>query len=345
MKRKIFISLTIIAAISFALAGRADAQKKTKIVVDDKKVRKVEDTGAFLGIYMEDIDDEGRRERDYPKSSGVLVTKVIEDSPAEEAGIEEGDVIFLFAGETVQGSRQLGELVSTRKPGDTVEIVLYREGGKKTVDVALAERRTSYVTVDIDEDDLERSFMIMNKLGEPAGAHIFGDRGGVWSLITDRAVLGVSLHDLSDDLAPYFDVRPGEGVLVLEVYDDTPAAKAGLKDGDVIVEIAGAKVSRYDDVIDALEDVEEDADVTVTVIRRGAKTDIPVKVERSGGPALGLIRSEHGKALKDYKVRIPEMRAIRIQELDEQRLEEKMKELEEQLEELRGRLREMEKAD
>lgn len=349
MKWKSLTALTIIAAISFLLAGTAYAQKKSKVVVEDKKVKKIEDKGAFLGIYMEELDDEIRKERDYPKSTGVLVTKVMEESPAEEAGIEDGDVIYLFGGETVESGKQLAEMVSSRKPGEKVEIVLYREGKKKTIDLALAEKKTSYVTIDIDDEDLKHSVMIMNKLGEPGLARVFGGKGGELTIIANRAVLGVSLHELSEDLAPYFDVKPGDGVLVLDVYEDSPAAEAGVKDGDVIVEIAGARVSKSEDVIVALEDLEDDTEVAVTVVRKGRKMDIPVKVEKDEIHTIGLMYPEYGKALKDfnykYRVRMPETKAIRIQELDDEKLEQKMKELEKQIEELQKKLKDLEKSD
>jgi len=344
MRRTLLISFAVLAAISLTLTAPASAQRK-KIVGEDKKVRKIEDTGTFLGIYMAELDDDARKDRDYPKSTGVLVTKVVDDSPAEKAGIEDGDIIYLFGGETVEGSKQLSEMVSSRKPGDKVKIVLYRDGEKKSIDVALAERKTSYVTIDIDDDDLERSIMVMKELGEPGKMAWIGSKGGEWSLFTNRAVLGVSIHELSDDLAPYFDVKPGDGVLVLDVHDDTPADKAGLKAGDVIVEIAGAKVSKQEDVLDALGEIEEETEVTVTVVRKGKKMDIPVLVEPGSMHTFGFVYPEYGKGLKEYKVHIPEMKAIKIQELEEEKLGQKMKELEKQLEEMRARLKELEKSD
>jgi C-terminal processing protease CtpA/Prc len=349
MKRSVLVSLAIIAAISLAFASQATAKEKTKkVVLDEKKLKKIEDTGAFLGVYMGDLDDDARKDADYPKSSGVLVTSVIDESPAEEAGIEEGDIIYLFDGETVESGKQLGELVTSHKPGDKIEIVLYRDGKKKTVDVALAEKKTSYLTIDMDEDGPVQSYMVMKKLGEPGMAMMFGGKDGKWSFVTDRPVLGVSLHDISEDLAPYFDVKPGQGVLVLDVHEDTPAAEAGIKGGDVIVEIAGAKVTRYNDVIDALADVDEDTTVTVTVVRSGKKIDIPVEVEREGLYSVGLsYQPGSEKALKDmkYNMIIPETKAIRIKEIEEQKLEQRMKELEKQLEELQEKLKKMDKAD
>ncbi len=86
----------------------AFAEQKT-IVIEDKNIKKIEEKGAFLGIYMEDLDKEMIKKFDYPKSTGVLVTGIVDDSPAEEAGLEKHDVIYSIAGEKVKDSKGTGQ--------------------------------------------------------------------------------------------------------------------------------------------------------------------------------------------------------------------------------------------
>jgi len=86
MRKLAILSLTVFVALS--LSTSAFAEKKT-IVIEETKVRKIEEKGAFLGIYMEDLDREMKKKLDYPKSTGVLIAGIVDDSPAEESGLEE----------------------------------------------------------------------------------------------------------------------------------------------------------------------------------------------------------------------------------------------------------------
>ncbi len=255
MNKRVTVIFGILLVMSVAVFGIAISGEKTKAgeveknirisisdesgIVDDeeyiwaddqdgdvKVIKKGEDC-AFIGINMEDLTEKIRKEHGYKKEAGVLITGVVEESAAEKYGLEKDDIIYLFAGEKVQGAEHLGGLVKDKKPGEEVHIVYYRDGKKKEMDLELGEREYKIVKMDYKYyGDAAKEYA---KLAEEAGRHAF---------ITSKAFympkgrLGLKLKDLDGDLASYFDVEAGEGVLVLEVIEESNADEAGVKAGE-----------------------------------------------------------------------------------------------------------------
>ncbi len=110
-----------------------------------------------------------------------------------------------------------------------------------------------------------------------------GDHDLAW-FVDDGAYLGVHLSGLSDDQAEYFDVKDGEGALVTEVVDDSPAAAAGFQIYDVIVEIDGERVTEPDEAVKAVQGHEKGDEVKIVVRRRGKNKTLKATLdEREGG--------------------------------------------------------------
>ena len=103
---------------------------------------------AWLGVQMSDVNAEVAEQLDLPVDHGALVVEVTEDSPAEDAGIQGGDpetgegadVITAIDGKTVNTSEDLANAIAAKQPGDSVELELYRDGEKETLEVELGER-------------------------------------------------------------------------------------------------------------------------------------------------------------------------------------------------------------
>ncbi len=360
MRKLAILSLAVFVAVSLSLTAFAFAQTKTKtIVIEDKKINKIEERGAFLGIYMEDLDKKMIKEFDYPKSTGVLITGIIDDSPAEEAGLKEDDVIYSIAGEKISDSKELGKLISSKEPGDEVKVVVYRSGKKKTFDLALGEKKTAYVTINMDDYENMSQKAYIKTLGK--GGNIWvTSTGNAYSVYGGRGRMGVQLHELDADLAPYFKAKEN-GVLVLKVMEDSPAEEAGLKAGDVIVKINDEEIEEIDDVFEAIneahveveetEDEEEtnvdvtvDMQVTVTVLRNGKTKVFEVELEEEFAMHNEYI-IKGGPHMEHYEMRAPQMKAIKIQGMEEEKLEAKMKALEMEMEKLQKKLEEMDEKD
>jgi membrane-associated protease RseP (regulator of RpoE activity) len=216
--------------------------------------------GSFIGIHAEDINNENMGSYGLREVRGVGITEVVKDSPAEKAGLRKGDVILRFDDENVSSARKLTRLVSEVAPDHTVRLTISRGGSDQQVAVTVGKRpgfSMPRATI--------RSFPSIE--GVPSGDFVF-------SLGHTRRI-GISTTQLTEQLAEYFGVADGKGVLVTAVTEGGPAAKAGLRAGDVITAVEGEKVGRAGDLTRALTKKKE-GDVTLTVIRNKSQMNITV---------------------------------------------------------------------
>ena len=297
MKKRVTYVLTFLLLISLASAAPASAlvgaqgpaeEKKINIRIlgdeegeahvlvgdgKDVKVVKEGESCAFIGISMEDLTDKIIKKLDYPKDTGVLVTNVVDDSAAEKFGLMSDDIIYSFAGKKVSSSKQLADLVRERKPGEKVDIVFYRDGKKKKLEIELGEH--TYDVFSMNWSNYEDAVKLYAKSAALAGKNALLI-GRNWHM--SKGKLGLVLKDLNDDLASYFDVKPGEGVLVIEVMEDSPAENAGIKAGDVVVTVSGSEVSGIDEFLDEVYQCTGEDEVEVLIVRKGEKKEITLDV-------------------------------------------------------------------
>jgi S1-C subfamily serine protease len=275
--------------------------------------------GAFLGVIPQSVDDEIAKDLGY-KGKGVFVAGVVEGSAAEAAGMKDKDIIVELAGDALVGPGHLRDVLALHSPGDKVTVKVWRDGKTHTLTAKLGEQE--------DKDKVFKSITI--KMDEP------------------KAWLGIKMQDLTEQLAEYFGVEGG--VLVSEVFEDSPAEKAGIKAGDVITELDGETAEDPSDLADKVGDKEPGSKVSLTIIRGGTKQTKEVelieppeeyrkKLYFGGGPWLpGLEGLSHLKHLEDLKIEVPEI-DIEIEE-DMQELRDELQELKEELEELRETVKE-----
>ena len=192
---------------------------------------------GWLGVGIQHIDDDLRDGLDLPDRKGALVSQVMPDSPADDAGIERGDVILRFDGQDVDEMRNLPAIVSTTPIGKKVKVELLREGSSKTVKVKIGR---------LEEPDQLAS------TDEPEGLD----------------ELGMKVQDPSPAVLERYGLEATKGVIVTDVQPVSPAADAGLRPGDVILEMGGGPVESARDLRDRLED----ADKAVLLIERGEST-------------------------------------------------------------------------
>lgn len=162
---------------------------------------------AFLGVVLA---DEPTSISQPEGGLAVRVESVVSGSPAEKAGVEDGDLLLTFGGKAVTDRDDLSFYLGKRAPGDTVELVVQRSGTKHTLSAKLArktESRKPTVTV--------------------MGKEVGGNSG----------FLGVTTQEINRNLLEFFGVKEGYGVLVDGVVANSAAQQHGIKVGDVIVEI------------------------------------------------------------------------------------------------------------
>jgi len=236
------------------------------------------DAGAYLGVSTEDVSKENMARYGMREVRGVGVTEVMKDSPAEKAGLRKDDVILRFDGESVTSVRKLTRLVSECSPDQNVRVTISRGGAEQEVNVTLSKRDWNGVLrAKIGGDDLFKGTFPKIELGD----WNLGDGNWVFALGNRR--IGISTQTLSQQLAEYFGVK--EGVLITSVAENSAAAKAGLKAGDVITAIDGEKVTSPGDITRALNKKDAGA-VSLTIVRDKSTRTVTLTPEKSDQPSL-----------------------------------------------------------
>lgn len=246
-----------------------------------------EDSG-WLGVETEGINAERAKELKLSETRGVYLSEVEEDSPAEKAGLKSGDVITEFNGEHVEGTVQFRRLIREIPAGHKVQITILRDGHSQTVTATLGSV----------EDSMERGFgegfgrgfgsmtpmpaiapMPPMPPMEPRAPRAFSmemPEIEVYSMSTTPTI-GISAEDLNGQLGAYFGAPDGEGILVTEVESGSPAEKAGLKAGDVIVKVSDERVRNLGEMRDRLRDKRDAKTVSMSVLRKGSEQNLTVE--------------------------------------------------------------------
>ncbi|MBN1448981.1 MAG: PDZ domain-containing protein [Bacteroidetes bacterium] len=219
---------------------------------DDDVILKLK--GAWLGVKIKDVSDEVAKEAGLKETKGALVYKVVEESPADSAGIEEGDIIIAFNNIEIEDADALVTAVGKADPGSMATVTLMRDGKQMTLDVRLSSARKHIVNITRDIR-LPRS---------PRAPRI--PSGLSWD---HSSSYGLVIESLGEQLGAYFGVPEGKGVLVKEVEEDSDAAKAGFQAGDVIVRAGKKTVEDVQDFKHVLGAYDPGEKIPVQILRKG----------------------------------------------------------------------------
>ncbi len=220
--------------------------------------------GTYLGVNLAEIDANRAKELKLKEDYGVEITRVEENSPAEKAGLKAGDVVLEYNGERVEGIEQFGRLVRETPAGRDVKLTISRDGKLQKLAATLESRRSRYSVNFPPSVRLPQFYM-------PDIPQIY--------TATRSARLGVEAEALGDQLAAYFGVK--QGVLVRAVLDNTPAQKAGLKAGDVIVKLDGISVTAPGELSSALRQTSAKRAYSIELMRDRKPVTVTVTVEDS----------------------------------------------------------------
>jgi serine protease Do len=256
---------------------------------------------GFLGVNTEDVNRENMGKYNLSNPRGVAVTSVVKDSPAEKAGIRKDDVILRVDGENVTSVRKLSRLISEIAPDQSVRITVSRGGSEQEVTATIAKR-----------DEAPRFEGLLR--GSPDTWKWEGMpsmNGWTYSFGNSRRI-GVTTIPLTKQLADYFGIADGKGLLVTAVSEDWPAAKAGLKAGDVIVAVDGEKVDGVGDLTRALNK-KKDGDVALTIMRNKSQQTLRVMPKESDNAPLVIPKgSQQGRRIVIPRIELPETPEVNV---------------------------------
>jgi serine protease Do len=319
MPRKQLLILLCALAAAAGCASVVFAQTATTIV---RPARQDETARAlsmafggndnYLGVYTEPVTRENMSRFNLSgEPRGVAVARVAENSPAAKAGLQKDDVILRFDGEQVTSAQKLSRLINESAPEHTARLSISRGGSERELSVTLGKREMLGGTEALKfengevfrlegdqwkkqteeearqqreewqkraEEWRKQTEVLRQQLEKMPRAGGFAVAGGAGRRI------GVTTTQLTDQLADYFGVsRGGGGVLVTSVTENSPAAKAGLKAGDVITEADGEKIENAAGLSRAISRKQE-GDVTLTVTRERSRRTFRVTPEKSQAP-------------------------------------------------------------
>jgi serine protease Do len=213
-----------------------------------KKYGKV--TRGWLGVSIQDVDHELSQTMKLPTARGVLIADVQAGSPAAKAGLKRGDVVEKVQGRNVSTTGEFRNAIAAAGAGTKVDLELYRDGELKRIPAALGE-----ATADAT--------------GSPAGPSKPGPAA--------RGLDGLTLSDLTPEARRAFGIDDAglKGVVVTQLAPNSPAARAGLRRGDVLLEVNRKAVTNVHEFEDAYGKAK--GNVLLLVHRRGATVFMVVK--------------------------------------------------------------------
>ena len=202
--------------IGFAIPTNLARDVMESLVKDGKVTR------GYLGVMIQDVTLALAKEFKLKDQTGALISDVVPQGPADKAGLKSGDVVLEFHGKPVRDSRHLKLQVARVQPGETVPVKVLRDGSTKTIQVAVKELPGPEKLAKADANSAEES----------------------------DALHGVMVSELDNQARRQFNVPDHvKGAVVTEVEPDSAAAAAGLKPGDVLLEINRQPVKSADDAV------------------------------------------------------------------------------------------------
>jgi membrane-associated protease RseP (regulator of RpoE activity) len=235
-----------------------------------------------IGVRIADLEGDAAQ-----KMSGAVVSDVRDESPAAKAGVAEGDIVIEFDGERVRSARHLSRIVGETPAGRSVKMVVQREGRRVdlqiTPEAGMARGDHEFFFRRMPNPGFEFHAPDFNFDGPPMRGfreHGFqeGDDSDVMIMPRGRGRLGIGIQDLTPQLEEFFGTD--KGVLVTTVQPDSPAAKAGLKAGDVITGVGDAPISSPSDLTRAVRGAAEGSDLSIIYMRDKKSATATAKLER-----------------------------------------------------------------
>ena len=203
---------------------------------------------GLLGVRIRDLDDEIAQAMGAGKGSGVLIDEVVKAGPADDARLEHGDIILEVDGRSMPNAAALRNHISQTKPGTEVELLVLRNGTKRTYRVVLGQLE-SKSEIAADEPPTKRT-----------------------------AKLGLEVQTLNRELADRLGYEGERGVIVTQVERGSPAERKGLRGGDLIIEINRTPVANLAEYEEAIDKVEPDGVILLRRLRSGRTSYVALRV-------------------------------------------------------------------
>ncbi|HTZ46890.1 MAG TPA: PDZ domain-containing protein [Verrucomicrobiae bacterium] len=191
---------------------------------------------SWLGAGVAEVTPSKMKELKLPADRGVVLGKIVPDSPAAKAGLKPNDVVTEINGQRIEGTEQFRRMIREIPSGRTAQFAVWRDGRSQNVNVTIGKSEMRHGSTFLAPAEPGSFAVQIPEMPQIRGMF----ENGPWTM--NRTRLGIDAEELNGEFGNYFGAPDGEGILVRGVFPDTPAAKAGLKVGDVIVSVNGEKI-------------------------------------------------------------------------------------------------------
>jgi serine protease Do len=219
------------AGIGFAIPINMAGKVMNDLITKGKVVR------GWLGVKIQSVDKDMARSLNLKANEGAIVVDVTPNSPAEKGGIRSSDIIIEFNGKEVNNSDQLKFLVADVIPGQTIDVLVNRDGKEKTLRVKVGELGGETLTTPVVTEAAEK--------------------------------IGLEVATLTDENSRQLGYKLGSGVLIVKVDPTKNAARKGLREGDLIIEVNRKPVTNVVEFNEVLQNVNPGKAPALFLIQRG----------------------------------------------------------------------------
>lgn len=233
--------------IGFAIPSNLAKSVMDQLIKNGKVVR------GYVGVQMQDISEEMAKALSLKEPKGAVVAAIMEDSPAEKAGLQQGDVITKVNGKSVENSAEIRKNIVNKNPGTSVDLGVIRDGKDMTIKVVLGEAPSEQPVAASKE--------------ESSTAKKNAER------------LGMGIANLSRDLAQKYGFNAKEGGVVITSIDQNgPAFRGGLREGDVIKRVGRTDIKSTKEFSDAVNKISKGDTALFLVNRKGTSMFIAFNI-------------------------------------------------------------------
>jgi serine protease Do len=244
--------------------------------------------GSWLGVETQEVTSDKAKDLKLSVARGVLLGRVIPDSPAAKSGLKENDVVTEINGQRVEGATQFRRMIHEIPAGRSVQLTVWRDGRSQTLNVTLGKAEDHHNawmkaapgTFAFRVPEIPDTIEIPNIPQMDWGGMLFPGM---------RPRLGIDAEDLNGQLGAFFGAPDGEGVLVREVNPGSPAEKAGLKAGDVITKINDERIRSIGNLHEKLAAKHDDKAVKLGILRSRSEMNLTVELPAPAPKAKRLV--------------------------------------------------------
>ena len=302
MKRMLVSCLAVLLASGSAVLASPhdDCEQQTT-----ERPRRVQmPAQSFLGVELSEVNKETVSRLKLHEERGAVIDGVTSGSGAAKAGLQKNDVIVKWDGQRIESAREVSRQIHETPPGRSVRLGIMRDGREIELNVTMGERPSPASRFTIARPALAnvrvRPERVRPEIIRP-------------EIVVGRAQtrhLGVELQGMTPQLAEYFGLSKRSGALVIFVFADSPAAKAGLKAGDVILSVGTETVDNPSDLRRALIGKPETAEVEFKILRDKQEKTLKVKLEKGTSSWLlpPDVDGDFQYALAPFAIEVPKLK-------------------------------------